>query len=74
VIGRSDLPQPPSSPQGGESQPRRAAIGALLRTVAMFGVLLLAIWVSTYVGAWWVGVLLIGLIFGAAALIFAGRR
>ena len=40
----------------------------------MFGVLLLAVWVSTYVGAWWVGVLLIGLIFGAAALILAERR
>jgi len=40
----------------------------------MFGVLLLAIWVSTYVGAWWAGVLLAGLIFGAAALIFAERR
>jgi hypothetical protein len=40
----------------------------------MFGVLLLAVWVSTSVGAWWVGVLLIGLIFGAAALILAERR
>ena len=74
MIGRSDLPQPPSSPPGGESQPRRAAIRAVLRTVAMFGVLLLAIWVSTYVGARWAGVLLVGLIFGAAALIFAERR
>jgi hypothetical protein len=42
----------------------------------MFGALLLAVWVSSYVvGAWWwVGVLLVGLIFGAAALILAGRR
>jgi hypothetical protein len=47
---------------------------AVTRTVVMFGVLLLAVWVSSYVGAWWVGVLLIGLIFGAAALVLAGRR
>lgn len=47
---------------------------ALTRTVAIWGVFMLAVLVSSRVSAWWVAVLLIGLIFGTAAIIFIERR
>jgi hypothetical protein len=47
---------------------------AVTRTVAMWGAFMLAVLVSSRVSAWWVAILLIGLIFGGMALIFAERR
>jgi len=74
VIGRSDLPQPPPSPQGGAPESRRTAMRAAARTVAMFGALLLAIWVSYLVGEWWVAFVLIGAIFAISGMLAVRRR
>lgn len=73
MIGRSDLPQPPAPPSGAPQTSRRA-IRATTRTVAMFGALLLAVWVGYAVDEWWLALLLIGTIFGISAWLAVRRR
>lgn len=74
VIGRSDLPQPPPSPPGGESETRRTAMRTAIRTVAMFGALMLAVWVSYLVGEWWIAFVLIGAIFAISGMLTVRHR
>jgi hypothetical protein len=74
MIGRGDLPQPPSSPQGGASKPRRTAVRAATRTVAMFGAFVLAVWVTYVVGEWWIAFVLIGAIFAISGMLAVRRR
>lgn len=56
------------------SRPCRLAMRAVTRTVAIWGAFMLAVVVSSRISAWSVALLLIGLIFGAAAFILAERR
>jgi hypothetical protein len=46
---------------------------AVIRTVAMFGVLLLAVWLSYRVDEWWFALLLIGAIFAVSAMVVMRR-
>jgi hypothetical protein len=73
MIGRSDLPQPPSPPSGAQ-QPSQRAIRAAIRTVAIFGALLLAVWVGYAVDEWWLALVLVGTIFGISAWFVVRRR
>lgn len=74
MIGKSDLPHPLPSPPGGASEPRRTAIRAATRRVALFGAFLLAVWVPYVVGEWWIAFVLIGAIFAISTMLAARRR
>jgi len=49
-------------------------VRAVLRTVAMFGGLFLAIWLSYRVDEWWLALLLIGGIFAVSAMVVMRPR
>jgi hypothetical protein len=46
---------------------------AAIRTLAMFGALLLAVWVSYLVGEWWIALLLVAAIFTVSAMMAVRR-
>ena len=45
-----------------------------IRTVAMFGALMLAVWVSYLVGEWWIAFVLIGAIFAISGMLTVRHR
>jgi hypothetical protein len=47
---------------------------AVTRTVAMFGALMLAVWVSYLVDTWWIAFVLIGAIFAISGMLAVRRR